>query len=143
MIGLPGMGKTTLLRDLIRRIGDAGTHISVVDERGELFPPEGGFDSGPATDVYTGCSKSQGILMALRTMGPQWIAVDEITEQTDVEALIGAWGCGVKLLASAHGEDVADLSRRSVYRPIRDNRIFDTVITLREDKSYRLERIPL
>ena len=143
LIGPPGSGKTTLLRDLIRRISQNGSCVAVVDERGELFPPEGGFDSGPATDVYTGSSKSQGILMALRTMGPQWIAVDEITEQTDVEALIGAWGCGVKLLASAHGEGVADLSRRSVYRPIRDNRIFDTVITLREDKSYRLERIPL
>ena len=40
ILGAPGWGKTTLLRDLIRRISQAGHHISVVDERHELFPAE-------------------------------------------------------------------------------------------------------
>ena len=35
--GPSGVGKTTLLRDLIRQIGEKQC-VSVVDERGELFP---------------------------------------------------------------------------------------------------------
>ena len=131
------------MRDLIRRISAGGACIAVVDERGELFPPGGDFDIGPATDIYTGCSKSQGIMMALRTMGPQWIAVDEITEEKDLEALLGAWGCGVRLLASAHASSLEDLENRCVYRSIKEKKVFDTIVILQPDKSYRLERIPL
>ena len=143
ILGPPGSGKTTLMRDLIRRISAGGACIAVVDERGELFPPGGDFDTGPATDIYTGCSKSQGIMMALRTMGPQWIAVDEITEEKDLEALLGAWGCGVRLLASAHASSLEDLENRYVYRSIKEKKVFDTIVILQPDKSYRLERIPL
>ena len=143
LIGPPGSGKTTLLRDLIRRISDEGPCVCVVDERGELFPPEAGFDTGPSTDIYTGCSKSQGIMMALKTMGPQWIAVDEITEEIDRDALISAFGCGVRLLATAHAADLRDLNDRPLYRPLKECRIFDTIVILQQDKSYRMERIPL
>ena len=143
ILGPPGSGKTTLMRDLIRRISAGGACIAVVDERGELFPPGGDFDTGPATDIYTGCSKSHGIMMALRTMGPQWIAVDEITEEKDLEALLGAWGCGVRLLASAHASSLEDLENRYVYRSIKEKKVFDTIVILQPDKSYRLERIPL
>ena len=143
LIGPPGSGKTTLLRDLIRRISAEGPCVCVVDERGELFPPEAGFDTGPSTDIYTGCSKGQGIMMALKTMGPQWIAVDEITEEIDRDALISAFGCGVRLLATAHAGDLRDLNDRPLYRPLKECRIFDTIVILQQDKSYRMERIPL
>lgn len=143
LIGPPGSGKTTLLRDLIRKISAEGLCVCVVDERGELFPPEAGFDTGPSTDIYTGCSKSQGIMMALKTMGPQWIAVDEITEEIDRDALISAFGCGVRLLATAHATDLRDLNDRPLYRPLKECRIFDTIVILQQDKSYRMERIPL
>lgn len=140
IIGKPGAGKTTLLRDLIRLRGKTEA-VAVVDERGELFPPEGGFDRSGKIDVLTGCSKIQGIEMLLRVMGPAVIAVDEITSEEDGTALIKAGWCGVSLLATAHASSLADLRRRPVYAPLVQSGIFETVIVLRPDKSWKAERM--
>lgn len=141
IIGSPGAGKTTLLRDLIRRRSDAGTRsIAVVDERGELFPSNI-FQPGKRTDILTGCFKPQGIEMVLRTMGPGTIAVDEITADTDCEALLHAGWCGVGLLATAHAASRTDLETRPVYRKIIDHKLFDMLVILQQDKSWKMERM--
>lgn len=140
LLGRPGSGKTTLLRDLIRQ-RSRKEHISVVDERGELFPV--GLDPGCCADVITGCSKMQGIDAVLRTMGPDTIAVDEITAAADCDALLQAGWCGVRLLATVHGANVRDLHSRRIYRPIVESGLFDTLVILSEDKSFRTERMKL
>lgn len=147
IIGPPGAGKTTLLRDLIRKISLHGTGcISVVDERSEIFPVIGNsfcFPQGSRTDVLTGCSKPQGIEFALRNMGPETIAVDEITAQEDCDALIHAGWCGVRLVATAHAANTRDLTERPVYRPIIASGLFQTLIILQTDKSWRTERMEI
>ncbi len=140
ILGAPGWGKTTLLRDLIRRRSDGGEHIAVVDERGELFPDDS-FLRGRCTDVVSGCSKAQGIDCLLKTMGPDCIAVDEITSQTDCEAIQKAVGCGVSLLATAHGRSLSDLKNRPIYRPLLETPLVECILVLRKDKSWRLERM--
>lgn len=137
ILGAPGWGKTTLLRDLIRRIS-VRYQTAVVDERGELFPNE--FPRGNRTDILTGCPKSYGIEMVLRTMGPAYIAVDEITAVEDCAALVEASNCGVSLLATAHASSVEDLRNRSIYRTLLDNNVFGTYVVMSQDKSWRLER---
>ena len=145
IIGKPGSGKTTLLRDLIRQRSEKGSgSICVVDERCELFPTAQGmhcFDPGPRTDILSACSKASGVLMLLRTMGPQSIAVDEITAEEDCEALLNAGWCGVNLLATAHAADRNDLLHRPVYRSIITNHLFDTLVIMQPDKSWRAERM--
>lgn len=145
IIGKPGSGKTTLLRDLIRhRSEKGGGSVCVVDERCELFPTVQGthcFDPGPRTDVLSACEKADGILMLLRTMCPSCIAVDEITAVEDCDALLNAGWCGVHLLATAHAADRNDLLHRPVYRPIITNRLFDTLVIMQPDKSWRAERM--
>ncbi len=139
ILGKPGSGKTTLLRDLIRQRSRQGS-VSVVDERGELFPAGSGFEQGSRTDVLTGCSKAQGIEMLLRAMSPVTIAVDEITSEEDQQAILKAGWCGVSLLATAHASCAGDLFRRPVYKPLAQSGLFDTVVTLMPDKTWKAER---
>ena len=113
--------------------------VSVVDERGELFPK--GIPRGNRTDVLTGCGKADGITMLLRNMGPEWIAVDEITAESDCDALIKCSWCGVKILASLHAHSRKDLNNREIYRKLTAAGIFEYLIILSRDKSWRLERM--
>ena len=139
ILGAPGWGKTTLLRDLIR-CRSQDQQISVVDERGELFPWES-FDAGKHTDVMRGCPKQDAIPMLLRTMGPGCIAVDEITAQEDCTALLHAAWCGVTLLATAHAASRLDLERRTIYRTLLEQKLFENLVILHSDKSWLLERM--
>ena len=147
LLGPPGSGKTTLLRDLIRCYSNNNSgSIAVVDERGELFPyyrSEPCFPTGKRTDVLSGCSKKAGITMLLRCMGPSAIAVDEITAEEDCQAMLLAGWCGVRIFATAHATDQYDLVRRAIYRPLLESELFNNLVVLRTDKSWKLERVPI
>ena len=81
IISPPGCGKTTLLRDMIRKISDEGQTVGVVDERSEIGACYQGVaqnDLGIQTDIMDACEKGQGMNMLIRSMAPDVIAVDEI-----------------------------------------------------------------
>ena len=139
IVGPPGSGKTTLLRDLIRQISLRET-VGVVDERGELFP-QGTFEEGKRLDVLTGCPKGDGIMMVLRTMGPDSIAVDEITAREDCEALLHAGWCGVRLLATVHGSGPEELKSKPLFKPLVEGKLFDHVLVLDREKCFHREEM--
>lgn len=138
ILGPPGSGKTTLLRDLIREVSKTAC-VSVVDERRELFSE--GFAIGKHTDVLLGVPKTRGIDMVLRSMGPQVIAMDEITSEADCAALTQAAWCGVRLLATAHASSVSDLFARPVYRPLAQSGLFSKAAILDINRHWHLEEV--
>ena len=139
------MGKTTLLRDLIRLVsegeGCAPLRVSLADERGEVAAMYNGrpqLEVGRRTDVVEGCPKAQGLMLLLRGMNPQVLAVDEVTAPEDVQALTAAVGCGATLLATAHGSELADLERRPVYRPLLKEGLFRFLVRIRREDGGRV-----
>lgn len=113
IISPPCCGKTTIIRDLCRRLG-CKNKISVVDERGEIAGMNNGvscFDIGIMTDVLSLVPKSKGIEYVLRSMSPEYIVTDEIAS-SDCEALYQALTYGVKIIATAHGNNINETLKR-------------------------------
>lgn len=103
----PGMGKTTILRDLARRISeDYHLNILVCDERGELSAG----NLGNTCDILKFADKATAFEIGLRALRPDVIVTDELTED-DIQAVIKARRSGVAVLASAHVSNYESLPK--------------------------------
>ncbi|MBE7010378.1 MAG: stage III sporulation protein AA [Ruminococcaceae bacterium] len=115
IIAPPQCGKTTFLRDLVR-IFSKRMKVTVVDERSEIAAMHEGipqFDVGPQTDVLDRFPKTVGMMLAVRSLSPQLIVVDEIGTEADVEAVKQVQHAGCRLLASVHGEGQESIRKRN------------------------------
>ena len=140
IVSPPRLGKTTLLRDIIRQVSNGGVHpprtVGVVDERSELGACSCGIpqnDLGRHTDVLDGCPKAEGIRLLLRTMSPEVLAVDEVGSQEDLEALSYSLHCGCAILATVHGSSLEDLRRKPVLSRLVEEGIFQRYLILSAD----------
>lgn len=113
IISPPGCGKTTILRDICRRIGQE-SKVSIVDERGEIAGVHKGstcFDVGDMTDVLSLAPKAIGIEYVLRSMSPEYIVMDEIASE-DCSAIHQAFSYGVNVIGTAHGNNIDKTVKR-------------------------------
>lgn len=138
LISPPRCGKTTLLRDLIRQISDGsgerpGHTVGVVDERSEICGCYQGVpsnDVGLRTDVMDACPKAEGMMMMVRSMAPQVLAVDEIGCEEDIRAMETALFCGCRLLATVHGSSLEDIRSKPLLNRLVTEEIFERYVIL-------------
>lgn len=138
LISPPGGGKTTMLRDMIRQISEGtaygkGVNVSVVDERSEIAGSYLGVsqnDVGIRTDVLDGCPKVEGMMLLIRSMAPQVLAVDELGSIEDARALQMAGGCGCRLLATVHGGSLDEVRHKNYIRYVMEERLFERYVTI-------------
>ncbi len=142
IISPPCMGKTTLLREMIRLLSDRFLYkVGLVDERGEIAACHVGIpqnDIGIRTDVMDGCSKSEGIMMLVRSMAPEILAVDEIGKIKDVEAILMAGGYGGRVLGTIHGSSVEAVKDKPFMRELISEGFFKNYVVITEDRNIRV-----
>ena len=83
-------------------------------------------------------------MLLLRSMNPQLIAMDEITRAEDLEAVRRIAGCGVGILASAHGKSAEEMRRRPMYRDLLGSGVFSLALRIEgegKDRRYCLTEI--
>ncbi|MCD8196169.1 MAG: stage III sporulation protein AA [Lachnospiraceae bacterium] len=137
-VSAPGRGKTTLLRDCIRQISDGdsshpGMTVGLVDERSEIagsFRGIPGNDVGLRTDVLDACPKAEGLMMLIRSMAPDVVAVDEVGSPADLAAMRHAMNCGCVLLATVHGDSMEELRRKPVLGEMVEAAFFERYVLL-------------
>ena len=143
LVSKPGAGKTTCLRDCIRSLSNGkegweGMKICVVDERSEIAACHLGIpqnDMGIRTDVLSGCGKSEGMMLMLRSMSPQIIAVDELGGKKDFQAVEQAACSGVRILGTVNADTVEELWEKPYLKKWMKRGIFERFILIRHNRS--------
>lgn len=134
IVSPPQCGKTTLLRDIVRSLSDnRGFKIGLIDERSEIAGVYNGIPQksvGIRTDILDSCHKSLGIIMLIRSMSPEIIAVDEIGSKEDVISIQEALRAGIKLIATIHGYSIEDIRNRGSMNQLFSDKVFKRYIVL-------------
>ena len=151
IVSPPGAGKTTMIRDLAKRISNGineinfrGLDVSIIDERGEIAAMTKGItfnDVGIRTDVLDNVPKSIGIRMAVRSMAPKVIIADEIGNKDDVNIINYAICSGVKCIFSAHGSNMEDLLKNNEINKIINLQLFSKIIFLDEKQKGKIKNV--
>ena len=151
IVSPPGCGKTTIIRDLTKKLSDGipeinfkGINVCVVDERSEIAALNRGVaynDVGIRTDILDNLPKSVGIRMAVRSMAPKVIVADEIGNKDDVDIINYAACSGVACIFTAHGYSMEDLLKSTEISQILNLKIIKRVIFLDEKVRGKIKNV--
>ena len=143
LCGVPGSGKTTMIRDMARQLS-YHYRVSVLDERGELSAysrGKMGFSLG-LSDVYAGYPKGLAANVAIRSMSPEIIVCDELGDKNDADMLLYSMRCGVSFIATVHAGSMDDLRRREITSQMINTGSFRYIVFLSSDSEVgRVEKV--
>ena len=119
----PAGGKTTALRSLTSRLIESKTvaRVSVIDERCEFMEEE---CKRLGVDLFRGYKRADGMQIALRSMAPQIMIVDEIGGISESEQMLDSLNSGVGIIATAHADSLSQLLKRRSFEPFLKHKIF-------------------
>lgn len=133
----PAVGKTTLLRDIILRLSDIpyNKRIALIDSRREIYLPK--MERISLLDAYIGYPMAKAIELAVRTMSPDYIICDELSNENDVQAVLKNQSSGVPIIATAHGLSLSSMLSRASIASLHENHVFDYYVGLKRKSGER------
>ncbi len=137
LCGPPASGKTTVLRDLTRELGNKYS-VTLIDERNEIAASDRGIienDVGKFTDVLSGVSKEEGIKRAVRLLSPRFIVCDEIGAKSEFPSFEYLFNSGVKLIATTHASTTEEAIQKNLIKKMIKKKFFDYIICLSKERQ--------
>ena len=126
----PGVGKTTLLRDIsiLLSRGSPPKRVALIDSRYELCDSRVMREEN--IDVYSGYPKAKGIELATRTMSPEYIICDEIGYE-EADSILSVQNGGVPLIVGAHASSLERLVNSGAFAHLHKARVFDLYVNVK------------
>lgn len=144
IVSPPGKGKTTMLRDLSRKLSEANLNVLIVDERNEICAVNAGkpyYDIGENCDVITFGGKDFALSYGIRTMAPDVIVTDELMSAQDAAAVSLAMAGGVSVIASVHADGIEELKSKSYLKELFAAGTVEKYIVLSSEEIGKLKGV--
>lgn len=134
----PGVGKTTILRDLAYRLSNTNPPVrfAIVDTKEEITPFLNEINNA---NIYLSYPKGIAIELATKCMTPELILCDEISSKDEAISVSQAINCGVTLVATTHAKSFEELKTKEILKPLFSANAFDLAIGVVRSNSNKFE----